>query len=42
MIDFDLLIVSRVLSYTEATTIDYEDVERLQNAFLRMGGYAAT
>ena len=42
MIDFDLLIVSRVLSYTEATNIDYEDAERLQNAFLRMGGYAAT
>jgi len=42
MIDWDALIVSHVLSYTEAGCIDYEDAERLQNAFLRMGGYAAT
>jgi len=42
MIDFDLLIVSHVLSYTETTVIDYEDVERLYNKFLRVNGYAAT
>ena len=35
MIDFDLLIVSHVLSYTEARQIDYEDAERLYNKFLR-------
>ena len=40
--DFDLLIVSHVLSYTEAQQIDYEDAERLQNVFLKVGGYAAT
>ena len=42
MIDFDLLIVSHVLSYTEAGCIDYEDAERLQNVFLKVGRYAAT
>jgi len=35
MIDFDLLIVSHVLTYTEATVIDYEEAERLYNKFLR-------
>jgi len=42
MIDFDLLIVSHVLSYTEASSIDYEDAERLLNVFMRVNGYAAT
>ncbi len=34
MIDWDALIVSHVLSYTEAGCIDYEDAGRLYNRFV--------
>lgn len=42
MIEWDLLIVSHVLTYTEAGMIDYEDAERLLHVFLRVNGHAAT
>jgi hypothetical protein len=30
MIDYDFLIISKVLSYTEAEKIDVEEIERLE------------
>lgn len=41
MIDFDLLVVSHVITYTEAMSIDYEDIERLYNKFLRYSNASA-
>ena len=42
MIDFDLLIVSGVLSYTEACSMDFEHAARLLNRFYKEKGYAGT
>jgi hypothetical protein len=37
-----MLIVSHVLTYTEAMSIDIDEAVRLQNLFYRVNGYAAT